>query len=108
MSLFYNVKGASVSGGQVTTELVAPNSDLDIRSMLLVNTQDSADATVTLFAQDDPTSGVTSTYEITHAVIIPATVSLFLNTATMFMFPKEYGLYITVTGNDTLDVIIKT
>ena len=108
MALFYNVKGSSVTGGQVTTELVAPNTDYNVASLLLVNVHDSADATVTLFVQNDPISGTTNTYELTHGVAIPSGVSLVLDGATMFRFPSEYGLYITVAANDIVDVTVNT
>ena len=108
MSLFYNVKGSSVSGGQATTELISPNIDRNVKSILLVNVHDSAAATVTLFIQDDPISGTTSTYEITHSVSIPALATLAFEEPLIFNIPEEYGLYITVGNNDLVDVIIKT
>ena len=110
MAPFYNVKGSSVSGGKVTTELVAPNTDESgtIASLLLVNVHDSADAIVTLFVQDDPASGVTSTYELTHNVAIPPGVSLILDNLSMFKFTNRFGLYITVGANDLVDVIVNT
>ena len=108
MSLLYNVKGSSVSGGQVTTELVAPDTDYNVKSVLLVNIHDSADARVSLFVQNDPISGTTNTYELTHAVVIPSGVSLALDGATMFRFPSQYGLYITVGSNDIVDVTVNT
>jgi hypothetical protein len=108
MGFFYNVKGASVSGGKLTTELVAPDIDYNVSSLLLVNVHDSADATITLFIQDDPASGATSTYELTHGVAIPANTSLVLNSRSMFSFPEKYGLYITVGANDLVDVIVNT
>ena len=105
MSLLYNVKGSSVSGGQAETELVAPDNVYNVKSILLANVHDSADATITLFVQDDPTSGATSTYEITHALVIPAGASLVLDGA-ILKFPEKYGLYIQVNGGDTLDVTV--
>ena len=108
MAPFYNVKGSSVSGGKATTELIAPADDYNIKSILLVNVHDSADAIVTLFIQDDPASGVTSTYELTHNVAIPPGVSLILDNLSMFKFTNRFGLYITVGANDLVDVIVNT
>ena len=108
MSLLYNVKGSSVSGGQAETELVAPDNVYNVKSILLANVHDSADATITLFVQDDPTSGATSTYELTHSVAIPANTSLILDNASMLKIPLDYGLYIAVGANDLVDVIINT
>ena len=107
MALYYNVKGASVSGGQETTELIAPGvSKSPISHIQLTNTQDTADVTVTLFIQDDPTSGTTSTYKIINLVVIPAGSSLSLDNPRMFAFSSTYGLYITVGSSDTIDVMI--
>jgi hypothetical protein len=108
MALFYNVKGSSVVGGKKTTELVAPSTDYNVKSILLVNVHDAADATVTLFIQDDPASGATSTYELMHGVAIPSGVSLILDNMSMFRFSNQFGLYISVGNNDLIDVIVNT
>ena len=108
MSLFYNVKGSSVSGGQATTELISPNVDRNVKSILLVNLHDTVAATVTLFIQNDPIDVKTSTYEILHSVSIPALATLAFEEPLIFSIPEEYGLYITVANNDLVDVIIKT
>ena len=102
MSKFYNITGST----GVTVELIAPGADNNIKSVLLTNVHDTADATVTLFIQDDPTSGATSTYNIIHTIAIPADSSLFLDNPNMFRFGREFGLYITVGGSDTVDVIV--
>jgi len=106
MALLYNVKGSSVSGGKATTELVGPDLEYSLKSVLLVNVHDSVAATVTLFIQNDPTSGTTNTYEITHGISIPATTSLFLSDG--ISLPGDYGLYISVGNNDLIDVIVNT
>ena len=102
MSKFYNVTGST----GVTVELVAPNAANNIQSVLLTNVHATADATVTLFIQDDPTSGTTRTYNIIHTIAIPADSSLFLDNPSMFIFGEEFGLYITVGSSDTVDVIV--
>jgi len=66
MSLFYNITGST----GVTVELIAPDEVDDILSILLTNVHATADATVTLFIQDDPASGTTSTYNIIHTIIV--------------------------------------
>ena len=104
---FYNVKGASVSGGVATTELVAPtNENLNIKSILLTNVHATADATVTLFVQDDPASGTTSTFNILSTVAIPSDTVLLLDESSIFNYDNKYGLYITVAASDTVDVMI--
>ena len=102
MPKFYNITGST----GVTVELISPTENVRVNRILLVNVHDTADATVTLFIQDDPPSGTTNTYNIIHTVAIPADTSLFLNNPSMFEFDEEFGLYITVGDNDTVDVII--
>ena len=103
MSKFYNITGST----GVTVELISPTEDNNnIKSILLTNVHATADATVTLFIQDDPSSGTTSTYNLIHTIAIPADSSLLLDSPSMFVFNDFYGLYITVGSSDTVDVII--
>ena len=102
MSKFYNVTGST----GVTVELIAPDVRNNIKSILLTNVHATADATVTLFIQDDPESGTTSTYNFLSTVAIPSDTALFLDNPSMFIFDELYGLYITVGSSDTVDVII--
>mgnify|MGYP001278051674 CR=1 FL=1 len=104
MSKYYNVIGSD----SVTVELVAPGSDMSITSVLITNVHATADATVTLFIQDDPESGTTSTYSFLSTVAIPSDTALFLDNPSMFSFKNIYGLYITVGSSDTVDVMINT
>jgi len=102
MSKFYNVTGSP----GVTVELIAPDARNNIKSILLTNVHATADATVTLFIQDDPESGATSTYNFLSTVAIPSDTALFLDDPSMFKFGEFYGLYITVGSSDTVDVMI--
>ena len=104
MSKFYNVTGST----GVTVELIAPDDVSNIKSILLTNVHATADATITLFIQDDPESGATSTYNFLSTVAIPSDTALFLNDPSMFRFDELYGLYITVGSSDTVDVMIST
>ena len=105
MSKFYNITGST----GVTVELISPTEDNNnIKSILLTNIHATADATVTLFIQDDPASGTTSTYNLIHTIAIPADSSLLLDNSSMFRFDDFYGLYITVGSSDTVDVIISS
>tara|TARA_X000001382_G_scaffold40522_1_gene27121 strand:+ start:1281 stop:1577 length:297 start_codon:yes stop_codon:yes gene_type:complete len=98
-----------VSGGQRTTELISPTEDNGgIKSILLTNVHATADATVTLFIQDDPASGTTQTYNLIHTIAIPADSSLLLDNPFMFRFNDFFGLYISVESSDTVDLIIST
>ena len=94
-------------GGAETTELISPTEEnTGIKSILLTNVHATANATVTLFIQDDPASGTTSTYNIISTIAIPSDTSLLLDNPTMFTFEDIFGLYITVEDNDTVDVMI--
>ena len=105
MSKFYNVTGST----GITVELISPTEDNGgIKSILLTNVHATADATVTLFIQDDPESGVTSTYNFLSTVAIPSDTALLLDNSSMFRFDDFYGLYITVGSSDTVDIIIST
>ena len=101
MSKFFNVTGST----GVTVELISPTEDNSgIKSILLTNVHATADATITLFIQDDPSTGATSTYNFISTVAIPSDTALILDTIPTF--PDEFGLYITVGGSDTVDVAI--
>ena len=103
MATFFNITGST----GITVELISPTEDNSgIASILFTNVHATADATVTLFIQNDPEVGATNTYNIIHTIAIPADSSLFLDDSSMFIFPSDYGLYITVGSSDTVDVII--
>jgi len=105
MSKFYNITGST----GVTVELISPTeTNAGIRSILLTNVHATATATVTLFIQDDPVSGATSTYNIISTIAIPSDTALLLDESSMFRFAQKYGLYITVGSSDTVDVFINT
>jgi len=106
MSIYYNVLGVSVTGGTSnTTELVSPTSEYRISSLTISNVHSSNDATVTLFIQNDPTSGSTKTYNIIKSIAIPAKTTLLFDNPNMLKVPTDYGLYVTVGDNDTVDII---
>ena len=86
--------------------MVPSANNPSVKSILLTNVHTTADATVTLFIQDDPTSGVTSTFNILSTVAIPSDTALLLDESSIFRYGSEYGLYITVLANDTVDVMI--
>ena len=101
MSLFYNITGST----GVTVELISPTEDNNnIKSILLTNVHATADATVTVFIQDDPASGTTNTYNIISTIAIPSDTALLLDNIPNF--DDFYGLYITVGASDTVDIII--
>ena len=101
MSKFFNVTGST----GVTVELITPTEDNGgIKSITLTNVHATADATVTVFIQDDPSTGATSTYNIISTVAIPSDTALILDTIPAF--PDDIGIYITVGSSDTVDVAV--
>ena len=100
---FYNITGST----GVTVELLEPlANNPNVKSILLTNVHATADATVTLFIQDDPASGTTSTFNILSTVAIPSDTALLLDESSIFNYGNKYGLYITVGSSDTVDVMI--
>ena len=105
MSKFYNITGST----GVTVELISPSAtNPSIKSVLLTNVHATADATVTLFIQDNPTGTTKKTFNLIHTIAIPADSSLLLDEPSIFNFGQQFGLYITVGSSDTVDVIIGT
>ena len=104
---YHNITGSS----GVNIELIAPGENSgEINSIVIANTHATADATVSLFIQNNPTSGSTSTFYMLSTVAIPSDTSLLLDSNDMLSFdngPNGYGLYLTVGATDTLDVMIK-
>ena len=58
-SRFHNITGSTGVDVQL---LAAGDGASSVKSIMLTNIHATADATVTLFIQDDPLSGTTSTY----------------------------------------------
>ena len=101
----------SITGSTgVNIELIAPGENSgDINTITIANTHITADATVSLFIQNDPIEAATSTFYMLSTVAIPSDTSLLLDNKNMLSFDNSsavYGLYITVGSSDTLDVMI--
>ena len=107
ISKYHNVTGAT----GVDVELIAPGSKgNNLSSVMLTNVHATADATVTLFIQDNPTASASSTFNIIHTIAIPADSSLLLDNSSVLSFDNSsstsFGLYITVGSSDTVDVLL--
>ena len=101
----------SVTGSTgVNIELIASGERVEIiRSIMITNTHVTADATVTLFIENDPTAAAASIFKILSTVAIPSDTSLLLDNSSVLSFDNSsngYGLYLTVGSSDTLDVMI--
>ena len=104
---YHNITGST----GVDIELIEPGTKVvGIKSIVITNTHATADATVSLFIQDDPASGATSTFYMFKTVAIPSDTSLLLDNNDMLSFNNSsvgFGLYLTVGSSDTLDVLIR-
>ena len=102
---YHNITGST----GVDIELIAPGENVgSIKSIMLTNTHVTADATVSLFIQDDPIGAATNTFYILSTIAIPSDTSLLLDNSTVLSFDNSsngYGLYLTVGSSDTLDVL---
>ena len=101
MSLFYNITGST----GVTVE-IAPIGAKSIKSLTLTNVHATADATVTVFIENQPVTGSAEIYNIIHTIAIPADTSLLLDDKNMLKAPNGFATYITVGSSDTVDVIV--
>ena len=103
---YHNITGST----GVDVELIAPGENVGlIKSIILTNTHATADATVSLFIQDNPTAAAASTFKIISTVAIPSDTSLLLDNSSVLSFNNSssgYGLYLTVGSSDTLDIMI--
>ena len=106
---YHNVDGSN----GVDVELIAPGENAGaIKSIMITNTDATADATVTLFIENDPTAAAASIFKILSTVAIPSDTSLLLDNSSVLSFDNSsggYGLYLTIgaaDGTNVLDVMI--
>ena len=104
MSKFYNVKGASVSGGQLTTELIKPSEEFDVKSVSLANIHGSDSASVDVFLANP-----TDNYYIIKNVVIPFATTLILEEDEVDYNTSVYNLYVKLSASDSaVDIIIRS
>tara|TARA_R100001594_G_scaffold149392_2_gene207068 strand:- start:1006 stop:1323 length:318 start_codon:yes stop_codon:yes gene_type:complete len=104
MAKYLNVAGSD----GVDVELLAPGDYGAIRSISIANTAGSA-GTVSLFIQKRPLNSAVSTYYIIKSLSIPVAASFVVDNKDLLSFnngANGYGLYMTVGGSDTFDVMI--
>ena len=104
---YHNITGST----GVDVILIQPGEEVTIQSILITNIHASADATVSLFLQSQPSAAAANTYYILSTVAIPSNASLLLEEPSMLNFDNStsgYGLFITVGSSDTVDIIINT
>jgi len=101
---YHNITGST----GITTELIRPGGNNGaIKSVLITNIHATNSATVTLFLQSNPSSGVPKTFNLLFTTPIPVNMSLLLEERDGIAFNnKTFGLYVTVGGADTVDILI--
>ena len=104
-TLYYNVTGST----GVSVELIKPGGNTPaLSSVLITNIHSSSAATVSLFIQDDPEEGTTKTFHIIKEHVIPVASSFIVDNDYGILNNdwEQFGLYITVGGSDTVDVLM--
>ena len=104
MAKYLNVAGSD----GVDVELLAPGDYGAIRSIIITNTAGSA-GTASLFIQKRPLNSAVITYYITKNLSIPVAASFIVDNKDLLSFNNSadgFGVYMTVGGSDTFDVII--
>lgn len=105
-TLYHNINGAGAFG--TTVQLLAPGDVRGaIKSLIVANTDSSA-ITVTISVKEVSEEKATASFSLVHEVIIPTGATLVIDDEGVLLYNMNiYGLYITVGGSDTADVIIR-
>ena len=101
---YHNITGST----GVTTELISSSEKrASVNSISIANKRDG-NATVTVFIQDDPTVGTTSTFKIIEDLVIPKSVTFVIDgPIPLTKGNTGFGLHITVGSSDLVDVLIR-
>ena len=101
---YHNITGST----GVTSELISSSEKRgSVGSINIANTRDGT-ATITVFIQDDPTVGTTSTFKIIENLVIPKGATFVIDgPIPLSRGNNGFGLHITVGSSDTVDVLIR-
>ena len=103
---FHNIAGSA----GVDTELLAPGDNAGkLKSIIVANTHASNDATISVYIQDNPSGGSSSTFYLAKTVAVPSDTSIVFEEDNIPFFSNSisgHGLYITVGSSDTVDVLL--
>ena len=100
---YHNIDGSTAT----QVELIAVEQGVEQVNSIMITNKASATATISLFLQDDPASGSTSTYRFFVNFSLPIATTLILDDKNILSFDNGvYGLYIRCGSSDELDVII--
>jgi len=103
LTRYHNITGSTGVDVELLTAGVGANN---IKSIMLTNIHDTADATVTLFLYKSTTA---ETFKIINTIAIPSDSSLLLDNEALLRFDNSgsgFSLFITVGSSDTVDVLI--
>ena len=103
---YHNITGST----GVNVELLAPGAGVNnISSIVIANTHASNDATISVYIQDNPSGGSSSTFYLAKTVAVPSDTSIVFEEDNIPFFSNSisgHGLYITVGSSDTVDVLL--
>ena len=101
---YHNITGST---GVTNTLIQRGSKSGAIKSILITNIHATNDATVTLFLQSNPKTGQPETFNLLFTTPIPVNMSLLLEERDGIAFNNgTFGLYVTVGGADTVDILI--
>ena len=101
---YHNITGST---GVTKTLIERGSKSGTLKTILITNTHATNSATVTLFLQSNPTSGEPETFNILFTTPIPVAMSLLLEERDGIVFNNSvFGLFVTVGGADTVDILI--
>jgi hypothetical protein len=94
----------------VDIDLLNPGDNAgDISSILISNTHDTSDATISLFLQNAPASGASKSFFLIKNLVIPKGVSLLLDDSSMLSFNNSsstgFGLFATIGASDGTQLV---
>ena len=103
---YHNINGATATVNELIP--IKTITKDKISSILISNTRDDIDATVSLYLFKESTSDAAAeTYYFCKGTALPAGTSLLFDDASLVSFDSiSYSLYIEVGSSDTVDVMI--
>ena len=101
MAIYKNLRGSTA----VTTELVAPGSSFVPKRIQITNVKNSGTGTITLYLQNSPTSGSSSTFTFIYKKVISNADYLTL-TNEIPTRNSSFGVYATTGTSDEIDIFL--
>ena len=101
MAIYKNLRGSTA----ITTELVAPGSSFVPKRIQITNVKNSGTGTISLYLQNSPLSGSSSTFTfISKKVISNADYLTLVNEIPTRN--SAFGMYATTGSSDEIDIFL--